>query len=531
MNGKQDRVIMAFSALVAIGCLVGMIEAVQNFGIGLVEPYLVGSSFSQYFTPESMKQYFTRCISVLLFLDIAGFGSYALYKGLKSKIPFLSGDQSPFILLAVGTLMFRLVLILNWGDDVFFRDSIAPKDVTLLSFLTERYFRWSSRLIIETFTIGITHIPFLWIILDTAFMSLIAYCISALLPRSDKKINYFIVCLIFIYPFIDMRTAGWVTTTMNYTWPLAFGLYALLLVKRVFNKQTHSPLQYALAIFGLLYATNHEQMGAILLGLFVVLTAYYIVTEKTVHWYLALQSILALASFVFIMTAPGNAVRTHWTLETQFPQYATLGFMDKLELGFSSTWFNFIMQPDFSFVMLALLLFLGVRQNNTGKGLRIVSILPLGISLLFGLLGPFVGKILAPLGAIRSALTLTGTNPSFTSPLSMLPDALFLVVLVAMVIAIMKIFGWSKETLLLLLVLGAGFASRMVMAFTPAIWFSGDRTFIFLYFAMIFVSAYVFQTLQQSKDFLLRISTVVSGFSFVAFSLISSVTHLVPLTA
>lgn len=531
MNTKQEQVIMALAGVIAIGCLVGMIEAVQNFGIGLVEPFLVGSSFSQYFTPQSMKQYFERCISVVLFLDIASFGTYVLYKALKIKISLLRSEKAPFILLAVGSLMFRLVLILNWGDDVFFRDAIAPSDVTLTSFLAQRYFRWSSRLIIETFTIGLTHLPFFWIFLDTAVMMLIAYCISELLPASDTKTNYFLVCLIFIYPFIDMRTAGWVTTTMNYTWPLAFGLYALLLVKRIFKNQKQTPIQYTLAILGLLYATNHEQMGAILLGLFVVFSAYELVTEKRIHWYFCLQTILALASFIFIMTAPGNAIRTQWTLETQFPQYAQLGFLQKIELGFSSTLFNFLMKPDLSFVMFGLLLFLGIREKHAGTGLKVLSAIPLGISLLFGVLGPVLGKVIAPLGAMRGALGLTGTNPNLSSPLSMVPDLLLLLALVAMVITVVRLYGNSKETLLLLLVLSAGFASRMVMAFTPAIWFSGDRTFIFLYFAMIFVSAYLFQTIQENKGFLLKVTCVFATFSFVAFSLISSVTHLVPLTA
>ena len=50
-----------------------------------------------------------------------------------------------------------------------------------------------------------------------------------------------------------------------------------------------------------------------------------------------------------------------------------------------------------------------------------------------------------------------------------------------------KIFGKSNELWICLLTLSAGFASRMVMSFSPTMLASGERTYIYLMFSIIIV--------------------------------------------
>ncbi len=540
MTKKAEYRLAVLSLLVAFLSILGMNSSIQDFGISLVEPFVSGSGgtlsgFSQYFTPERMKQYFTRCISVLLQLEVICVLLYLVWKQTKNRVKLLQGDTSPFVLLAAGGLLLHVFLILNWGDDVFFRDSIQPENVTLLSFLIERYFRWSSRLIIEAVMVIVTHAPILWWFLDTAVMVLAAHSLSRLLPGMDKKTNYLLVCLVFIYPFIDMRTAGWIATTMNYIWPLAFGLYAMLSIKKILNGELLKTREYVLNILCILYAANHEQMGTLLAGFFVFFCIYQVVVQKKLHWFLVLQAVLSVASVVFILTAPGNVIRSVWTIENHFPGYVVLSLFDKIEMGFSSTLFGLVMKPDLSFLVFGLLLFLSAKATKQNSLFLIIASVPFVFSLVFGLLGPVFGKLLPFVGSIRGAMTETGTNPTFSHPLSLVPDLLLFGVCLSMVVSLYRMFVEKKDAWLVLLVLGAGFASRMIMAFTPAIWFSEDRTFIFLYVALIYCSVRLFQLVQASvlssaEKFVLSTTTVFAIISWLFNIMVGCVTHLIPMS-
>ena len=309
MTRKIEYRLGGLALLIAFCCILGMQAPIQDFGISLIGSLVPsGSSLAKYFTPERMKQYFTRCVSVLLQLEIICVLLYVVWRKMKDRAKILQGELAPFVLLAVGSFLLHVFLILNWGDDVFFRDSIQPENVTLFSFLGERYFVWSSRLIIEAIVIIVTHVPIIWWFLDTAILVLAAYSLHVLLPPMNKKANYLLVCLIFIYPFIDMRTAGWIATTMNYIWPLSLGLYALISIKRILHGEPMKIYHYVLSVLALLYAANHEQMGTILAGFFVLFSIYQIIVQKKVHWFLVLQAVLSMLT----LELPMHIEATNW---------------------------------------------------------------------------------------------------------------------------------------------------------------------------------------------------------------------------
>lgn len=536
MTRKAEYRLAGLALLIVFCCILGMQAPIQDFGISLIGSLVPsGSSLAKYFTPERMKQYFTRCVSVLLQLEIICVLLYVVWRKTKDRARILQGELSPFVLLAVGGFLLHVFLILNWGDDVFFRDSIQPENVTLFSFLGERYFVWSSRLIIEAIVILVTHVPIVWWFLDTAVMVLAAHSLSRLLPRMDKKTNYLLVCLVFIYPFIDMRTAGWIATTMNYIWPLAFGLYTMVSIKKILHSEPLKVYEYVLGIIALLYAANHEQMGTILAGFFVFFSVYQIIVQKKIHWFLLAQAVLSIASVLFILTAPGNEIRTAWTIETQFPGYVALSLFDKLEIGFSSTLFGLVMKPNLSFIVFGLLVLLAAKATKQNRVFLSIAALPLFFSLVFGLLGPVTGKLLPFVGSLRGAMTETGTNPGFSHPMSLVPDFILLIVCLSVVISLYRLFELKRDAWLVLLVLGAGFASRIIMAFTPSIWFSEGRTFIFLYFALIYCSVRLFQLVLSDgtvahEKCIISTATVLALFSWLFAIMVGCVTHLIPMS-
>jgi len=540
MTKKVEFRLAGLATLVALFCILGMNSTLQDSIIGIVSPFLSGSEgevfkFGKYFTPERMAEYFDRCITVLLQLEVICVLLYLVWRKAKDKNRILQGDLAPFVLLAVGGLLLHVFLLLNWGDDLYFRDSLNPENYTLLSFLSVRYNRWSSRLIIEAVIILVAHFPIVWWFLDTAILLLAAYSLRLLLPSMDKKANYLLICLIFIYPFIDMRTAGWIATTMNYIWPLSFGLYAMVVIKKILNGEPLRIYHYVLSVLALLFAANQEQMGTLLAGFFVFFSIYQIVVQKKVHWFLLVQAVLSIASVVFILTAPGNGIRTAWTIETQFPGYVSLSLFDKIEMGFSSTLFGLVMKPNLSFLLFGLLLFSAAKVTKQSRLFCIIASVPLLSSFVFGLLGPVSGKVLPFVGSLRGALTETGTNPTFSHLVSLVPDFLLIVVCLSVIVSLYRVFACKRDAWLVLLVLGAGFASRMIMAFTPSIWFSEDRTFIYLYFALIYCSVRLYQLVQAStitriEKFVISTATVFAVFSWLFNIMVGCVTHMLPMS-
>lgn len=64
----------------------------------------------------------------------------------------------------------------------------------------------------------------------------------------------------------------------------------------------------------------------------------------------------------------------------------------------------------------------------------------------------------------------------------------YLAVLACVAVTIYFIHGKTEETGLELLILGAGFASRVIMGFSPTLYASGDRTALFSSAAILIVT-------------------------------------------
>ena len=80
--------------------------------------------------------------------------------------------------------------------------------------------------------------------------------------------------MILIYPIVLMNGAGWAATTINYMWPLATGLFALIPIRKIWDEEKIKFWQYPLYIIAMIFATNQEQVCAILLGTYLLFTVF-----------------------------------------------------------------------------------------------------------------------------------------------------------------------------------------------------------------------------------------------------------------
>ena len=414
--------------------------------------------------------------------------------------------------------MFLLLLLAHaliqadFGDDLAYKNILANQ--SLLSFLQERYYTWSSRVLIEA-----VMLPFaagnvwVWKIADCLMIVLLIKVISELFGGEGEpeklRAQLLLFCMIWIVPFFSLSSAGWITTTINYLWPLTLGLVAMLPLKHWILEEKIPAWEYAVCPLCALYGANMEQMGAILLGSYIAIGGYLVWKRKKLPPFYFVQLVLITGSLAFILTAPGNACRTEAEMQRFFPEFAGLSAGQKLWMGFLDTTQYYLAAGDgqksyifglFSLVLwlAALLTFSGRRENAEKRGKYsvcglLVSLLPVVFYWGIGQAGNFLlnSGILTRgrngIGVLAQNRQIPGMS-YFSTGLVAFQTVGYLMVLAAVAGTILYVWGVSEEALLELLILAAGFLSRLVVGFSPTIYASGDRTALFCTAAILIVT-------------------------------------------
>lgn len=383
--------------------------------------------------------------------------------------------------------MMHLCMTTNTVDDLWFA-KILDK-MTLTEYWAMRYQTWSSRLIIETLLIMFVKVaPIFWKLADSLVSVVLAYAIVTLfLKKKSSTSTWLVVALIMIYPFNQMTSAGWIATTMNYFWPLAFGLFAMIPIRRYLDQEPVHPVEQALVFLAMLYGCNTEQMGAIIFCVYGIFILYGVCIKKHFSKALILNFALAVASFIFIITCPGNGQRKiselHW-----FPGFENLSVIQKAAMGFlTSTSELFYVENKVYFVFICVLL-VAVWMTHKKWTVRVLGALPL-LYYLFSVKALQIIFKLFPSLEIYTPTQYIGEISSFDNLTFYLYCVINLCVLLLVFLDVFLALNKTKVFPIAVLTLGAGIASRVIIGFSPTIFISGDRTAIFLTFSFIIVSA------------------------------------------
>lgn len=443
-----------------------------------------------------------------------------MHKIEKQIFTFTSNSYFPFVVLTFFLLFFHACIHVGHGDDAYFQ--AALRDNNIFEWLIVRYTNWSSRLIIEFFLAILAGHHILWRLFNTAIMLLGAMSVSKIFSNKNSKITNWVVCALFLcLPESLYHSAGWIATTLNYSWVVCLGLFAMLPIKKLLHKEKINWYEYILYFCAMIYATNQEQMCIILLVVYFISICYMFYLDKTLNCFLLTSFIINFSSLVFILTCPGNASRKISEIGTWFPDYGNLSLFRKLELGYSSTLFEFIMKPNLMFLIFAVLLFFYVISKQKNMFYRFISAIPITCNLIFGFFAELFGKNFPGLLKIKSSLTQYGTGFRFR-PETWIPDIVLSLVCISILISLYVVFENKKTYLLTTFILILGFSSRMIMSFSPTIWASCSRTFIFMYLSVLICSTILYQELQkQKKIFLIEFLNYIIFFIF-SISLLNS---------
>lgn len=393
--------------------------------------------------------------------------------------------------LAVGCVLWKAS-----NDDFVFRDI----SMAMYEFIPYRFNNWSSRWLIEGFVFFFCREELLWFkAVNTVLLFFLPFVLSLIVAgKVTPKVLFVTLCLLFMYPFADMKTAGLQATTINYFWPLFAAFVAVLIMREHIASGQTSSVKMGCVAFCLVFACNNEQLCAILLLLLLALF-FYLKGKWPPSFYG--YTIIVVCSALVILFCPGNMVRYVAEIRTWDPDFVHLSQVGKIIRGFISTTLWMMARSYIYYVfavMLSLLVFLKYKQ----KIYRLISLVPLsGLFFLWIVRDSYVQ--IANISYVLQCATLLISIPC----------------LVSVVLCILLTARSGYETSMLLALLAAGFGSRVLLGFSPTLYASGTRTFLFLDAVLLCFALFFYGLLSEelSRSGRLRLDIFLGVTAAVAF--------------
>ncbi len=447
---------------------------------------------------------------------------------LSAKERFLTKETLVFGGFAFLMLVYNVLFPAPLGDDFWFQ---AQSGTSQLEFWSFRYNYWSSRNIIEAALLFFSANSLIIIrLVMTAVMALAAALIFKMFAGKTKYAPIFTCSLLVIFMAFDadildkyvsiFTGAGYLATALNYAGPAVLGLLSLYPLKKLYDGEKVGWYEWLCYLPCLVFAANQEQMSFVLLAVYLLFAVYFLVKKK-LHPMVVVQLALAAGSIVYILTCPGNKVRLSQEIGTWYPRFAYLSLFQKVDIGITCA-LEYFFKTTPLLILFTFLLAAVVFKKYEQTLYRVISAIPLGVTLLFGPLSPILGSFFKNLPEafsnaeyIYGWLNLTGT-PALISPFKFI---IGFVCVCAILVSIYLAFGHSFKSLFMLTLFVSGIATKMVMGFSPTVYISGERTAFFYLFAVLIISVSLFSELDSlySNKFMRWLAGGVTATGILAF--------------
>ena len=451
----------------------------------------------------------------------------------------------PFVLFVGAMLILHAIMGFN-GDDIKYAKVLTNQ--SLVDYINYRYYNWSSRLIIDGLLVILTHIDMIiWKILDVIIYTFGVYYIIKLVNKKySKKMAYFGILLFLMYPFYEMASAGWISTTLNYSWCFAFGIISFIPLIYEVQGEKVNRYMYVISFLALLFATNQEQSGALIFAFNLLYLLNSLINKKPVNKFNVLATVISAGALIFVFTCPGNTIRFAHEVAYWYPEFANFTILDKSYLGLVTT-FGSLIEQKILFPMFYIILSVFVLIRSEDKYLKYfcyfniilvvfitvfntfidISILETSLKSLGNVPGVIKNS---PLMAIHHMFEqIVNATPYLTETLKLftyegLPklsiNSISIVVLCLYLLissCIMLVKAFPKNLLPFFIFLG-GFVSRFIVGFSPVVFPSGARVTIFLYVALITLILMLLKKLYDNNAIPSRTQVILeNSFLIIAF--------------
>lgn len=312
--------------------------------------------------------------SLQLSITLLGTLALSLFYALLWKMKDRVGIYLPFFLVGIGTYAYLVQRLPREADDIGMFYCLMEK-FSFWEFLIYRYQVWNARYLVDTMPYFLVHHHIPWAILTSCFCVLLCYALSEIFtPRSLQK-NWLIALLFLSYPLDDMGEVGLVSTSTNYLWVLACLAYSLVPIAKILRGDTISKKQWITTYLATLYASNHEQGMALLLGFYLVFFAYFLWEKRPIKP-LVLPFSLVIFHLINHFVSPSTQFRTYYNNNYIFDTFQDLSLFTKLEMAYSETMLNLFTNRPFLFILCCyMILFLSfVKLYQQSKQLETIAL-------------------------------------------------------------------------------------------------------------------------------------------------------------
>ena len=183
-------------------------------------------------------------------------------------------------------------------------------------------------------------------------------------------------------------------------------------------------------------------------------------------------------------------------------EFASFGFLDKISLGLTATVNHLLVGTNLVYFVFSLVCCVYIFKQYKYKLYRAISLIPLVTSLIFGILKDVVCRVYPYFGVFYEMImkeTAMLTPGNYLDFIHFLPLILSFLVLGSMLLNILLIFKkLGNNSAIVIYALGV--ISRVALGFSPTVFSSADRTFIFFEFALIIISILIWQEFEKETD-------------------------------
>ena len=405
----------------------------------------------------------------------------------------------------IAAIYFALHLIMhtNYWDDLIHANTMAEYNYDILKYISVVYHSWSSRILIQPTWVLLCGIPnIFWKIFDVVmilvlyhFMQKASEEINAC-NRSENKIwtMLFFLC----FPYSLMATAGWIATTVTYTWTFAAYFYCLYLLLKCANGGRCTFVQYVFYGFAVFWVGNFNITSVSLL---LLLSGIYFLYQKnrffTVMY--AEGMLLTIINLALFIIAPGNRVRNIRDAEVHnTTELMELSLFGKLRMGINSTFYHFVSVPNVVLFATCVILAVCTWKKSKKMWQKYIGFIPLAIDIIWTCY-MFFAYIVK-----NGILTYTYPDGGFavcskTEQYLAMFSATIMVVCICYLVALLTEFG-KTSIILNGVILIVGLLPQIALGFTTTVTTSSIRMSTFFYMALMFCDYVLAERCELLKD-------------------------------
>ncbi len=430
----------------------------------------------------------------------------------------------------------HLFMSFNRWDDILYTAYLEEYNYNLFGFVYRQYQYWTSRVVIEAAVVLFGWLPpFIWVIVDTLMIVWLYNSMSGIIrlllqkQEMDGKYRLCQMLLFLSFPYALMATAGWLTTTINWTWMLASFAYSIKILLYAVNGK-NKPGKVIKNIFfcmACIYGTNFDVAAVMMIGiLFIIGFACF----KSSSCQFCLEywegAVITVANLILFLACPGNHVRMerdavlHNTADV-----LALSFWGKIRMGINSAFYHYMSIPNAVLFTFCVIILIAVLIHNKKMITRIIAFVPVGITIVW------TGYVFFAYTVKNRSLTYIYPDASF----NVCPKTeQYLALISALVLAASIIYLlWQITSEIRLFVpLGAAFLvwglfPDVVLGFTSTISASILRVVSFLYLAFILISCVVIEYSGMLKRHMIRCGIVFLGILGFILNFAQMIRHII----